>query len=212
MVLLWQATDSYTPPFYRGKALPTTGSEIKVVALPEIKVGTSMSNPKNLVYVWKKDYTNQPDAGGYGKNSFSYVNDYLQKSNTISVTASTLDSRYSSGDDITLGVFEPKIVFYKNDPSLGTLWESAVLDGHRVMGNEVIQAAPYYISPKEILIPTLTWDWFINDFEIAVNGFRKDLFPITTQTGTSGTSTIRLEVNSSEKIFETATHEVNVEF
>ena len=34
MILLWQATDSYVPPFYRGKELPTAESEVKVVAMP----------------------------------------------------------------------------------------------------------------------------------------------------------------------------------
>jgi len=33
MVLLWQADDSYVPPFYEGKALPSPNSEIKVVAM-----------------------------------------------------------------------------------------------------------------------------------------------------------------------------------
>jgi hypothetical protein len=36
MVLLWQADDSYVPPFYKGKAMPSAQSEIKVVAMPEI--------------------------------------------------------------------------------------------------------------------------------------------------------------------------------
>ena len=53
MTLLFQANDSYVPAFYRGKALPTLGSEIKVVAMPEI------GNPKNMTYAWQKDYTNK---------------------------------------------------------------------------------------------------------------------------------------------------------
>src|ERR1035437_8597866 len=91
MILLWQANDSYVPPFYRGKALPTPDSEIKVVAMPEIKSGSSLVDPTNMTYAWKQDYNNMQDASGYGKNSFSYVNDYLESSSNISVVASTID-------------------------------------------------------------------------------------------------------------------------
>src|SRR3989344_3085342 len=70
MILLWQATDSFVPPFYKGKALPLADSEIKIVAMPEIKssVGGALVNAKNMTYAWKKDYTNDQEASGYGKN------------------------------------------------------------------------------------------------------------------------------------------------
>ncbi len=87
MVLLWQALDSYVPPFYRGKALPSIGSEIKVVAMPEIKNKTRTVNPRNMTYAWKNNYTNDAEGSGYGKNFFVYTNDYLESSDNIGVTA-----------------------------------------------------------------------------------------------------------------------------
>src|SRR3989344_8042891 len=68
LALLWQANDSYVPPFYKGKALPSSGTEIKVVAMPEIRVGATTANPKTLSYDWKKNYSNSPADSGYGKN------------------------------------------------------------------------------------------------------------------------------------------------
>jgi hypothetical protein len=212
MVLLWQANDSYTPPFYRGKALPAEGSEIKIVAMPEIKSGSGIVNPKNMVYAWKKDYTNNVDGSGYGKNAFTYINDYLENSNTLSVTASTTDQQYSSQKSIDVGTVQPKIVFYKNDPTLGTIWEHALSDGHRIIGDEVMQAAPYFISPGDIRIPTLIFNWFINDYQVAVANFTKNLMPLAVQAGTSGTSKIKLEIESTDKIFQSSGGEINVEF
>jgi hypothetical protein len=52
MVLLWQANDSYVPPFYKGKAMPSPESEVKVVAMPDVV------NSKNMTYSWQKDYNN----------------------------------------------------------------------------------------------------------------------------------------------------------
>jgi len=212
MVLLWQANDSYVPPFYRGKALPTAGSQIKVVAMPEIKSSGRVTNPKNMVYTWREDYTNKPDASGYGRNFYTYINDYLEEANTISVTASTVDQQYSSERNINIGTTTPKILFYKDDNTLGTLWDSALGDGHRVVGEEVIHAAPYFISPPELRIPTLIFDWFINDYQIAVPNYRKNLLPLRTETGTSGTSKIKLEITSTDKIFENAKGQINLEF
>ncbi|KKR43168.1 MAG: hypothetical protein UU10_C0026G0002 [Parcubacteria group bacterium GW2011_GWF1_40_6] len=212
MALLWQANDSYVPPFYRGKALPTMGSEIKIVAIPEIKNGAQTVNPKNIVYAWKRDYTNKQDSSGYGKSSFTYVDDYLEDSSTIGVTATTTDQKYSSAGSIVVRTTNPKILFYKRDLTLGTLWEKALANGHIIQGNEIIEAAPYFISPKEIRIPTLVFNWFINDYQIAVPSYKKNIMPLAVQSGTSGTSTVKLEIEDTYKIFGGASKELEVQF
>jgi len=212
MVLLWQADDSYVPPFYRGKALPTPDSEVKVVAIPEIKNSSQMVDPANLVYAWKQDYTNNVDGSGYGKDSFIYVNDYLDSSNDIEVTASTIDQQNSAEASLDINTYQPKIVFYKNDPDLGTIWGQALSDGYKIQYQEIVQAAPYFISPKDIRIPFLTFNWSINDNPITVPDYSKNLMPLKVPTGTSGTSTLKLEIDNTEKIFETVTKEINLTF
>src|SRR3990167_3192742 len=54
MVLLWQANDSYVPPFYKGRALPTPDSEVKVVAMPEIKSGSGFVDSKKMTPIWEQ--------------------------------------------------------------------------------------------------------------------------------------------------------------
>ncbi|MEK7471200.1 MAG: hypothetical protein AAB623_00945 [Patescibacteria group bacterium] len=212
MILLYQAMDSYVPPFYKGKALPSPDSKVKIVALPEIKSGSNLVDPKNLTYTWTKDYNNNQDDSGYGKNSLTYINDYLDNSNNIGVTAGTTDQKYSSTGSINVGMTEPKIIFYKNDAKLGTIWEQALSDGYKIIGDEIIEAAPYFISPSDIRIPTLTWDWFINDETVNAPIYRKNTLPLKAQAGTSGTSKIRLEINNKYKIFQNTVKEINVDF
>lgn len=212
MVLLFQAKNSYTPPFYKGKALPSPDSLVKVVTLPEVRSGSGLVNPKNMTYFWKEDYNNNQDGSGYGKNSFTYVNDYLEDSNNISVTASTVDQKYSLSASLDIGMTNPKILFYKNDARLGTIWEQALGDSHKITGSEVIEAVPYFISQNSLRTPVLTWDWFINDNLANTVNFRKNLLPIMAQKGTSGTSRIRLEINNKEKLFESASREITVSF
>lgn len=212
MTLLWQAKNSYTPPFYKGKALPSPDSPVKVVALPEVRSGSGLLSPKNMTYLWKQDYNNNQDGSGYGKNSFTYINDYLEDSNNISVTTSTIDRKYSSTASIDVGMTNPKILFYKNDLTLGTLWEQALGNSHKIIGGEIIEATPYFISQSSLRTPILTWDWFINDQRVSPPVYRKNTMPLRAQTGVSGTSRIKLEITNKEKIFESASKEINVEF
>jgi|SRR3989338_274485 len=212
IILLSQANDSYTPPFYRGKALLTPGSEVKVVAMPEIKVGAGLANPKNMTYAWRKDFTNDIGASGYGKNYFTYISDYLDDSNYIEVTATTLDQKYSSLANITIGMTQPKILFYKNDSAIGTIWDRALADGHKIEDKEIIKAIPYFISPKNIRNPRLIWNWFINDSQVYNQSFQKNLMPLQVGEGTSGTSRLRVEIENLDKIFQTANKEINLEF
>lgn len=213
MTLLWQSNDdSYVPPFYKGKALPTPDSDVKVVAMPEIRTSAGLVDSKNMTYAWKKDYTNNVDGSGYGKNSFIFTNDYLENSNNISVTASTIDQRYSNRANIDIAMFEPKILFYKRDNTLGTIWEKALENPHRIQEKEIVEAAPYFISPVYLQSPTLIWKWFINGSLVNLSGSRKNLMPLQTESGVSGTSKLRLEIENRNKIFSTTNKEINIEF
>jgi hypothetical protein len=212
MALLWQANDSYVPPFYKGKALPSIGSEIKIVAIPEIKSGFRTVNPRGLVYTWKKDYTNDADASGYGKNFYIYNNDYLENSNTIGVSAATTDQKYSSSGILTVGTFEPQILFYRADPETGIAWERTLENGYTISGEEIIAAAPYFISPKEIRAPSFSWDWSINGTYIAAPTFKPNFLPLQAQTGTSGRSNIKLELTNKYNLLTSVKKEIGVEF
>jgi hypothetical protein len=212
MTLLWQATDAYVPPFYKGKSLPSLEGDIKVVAMPEIKSGVGYADAKNMTYSWKKDYTNAQSASGYGKNYFLYTNDYLDGSNIVSVTASTIDGKASSTADITIGTVSPQISFYKKDPALGILWENTLENGHRIVGSEVVIATPYFIIPKQILTPTLLFNWSINGNTVPVESYAKNIMPLQVVEGTTGTSVLRLDIESTDRIFQTASKAINVEF
>lgn len=211
-VLLWQVKDSYAPPFYKGKTLPSAESLIKVVALPEIKSDSGAVNPKSMTYVWKKDYTNNPGGSGYGKNSFTYLSDYLDDSNNVEVTAGTIDKKYSSKASVNIEIIKPKIVFYKKDIRLGTIWELALSDGHKIMGEEVVEAAPYFISQNDLRMPDIIWKWFINNESVSAPIYKPNTLPLAAQAGTSGTAKIKLEINNARKIFENATKEINIIF
>lgn len=212
LTLLWQAEDSYVPPFYKGKALPLPDSKIKIVAVPEIRSGGNLINPKNMAYSWKKNYSNEQGASGYGKNSFVYNNDYLESSDTINVLATTVDQKYSTEGTIVVRPANSKILFYKKDNELGTLWEKAIGNNYRITQDEILLAVPYFISPKNPQNPILTWSWSINGSPVYLSGLTKNLIPLKVQSGVSGMSKLRVEIENKYKIFQTVSKEINIQF
>ncbi|MDQ5883288.1 MAG: hypothetical protein QG654_201, partial [Patescibacteria group bacterium] len=87
--VLWEVSGGYEPPFYKGKIVPTKGSKIKVVAIPQIKNEKGIVlDAKNFIYAWRKDGSNFPGQSGYGLNSFVYSPAILDRNNSIEVSAS----------------------------------------------------------------------------------------------------------------------------
>jgi len=212
MILLWQANDSYVPPFYKGKALPTPGSEIKVVAMPEISVNKKLVNSKNMTYAWKQNYNNMQSSSGYGKNFFTFINDYLEGSDNVSVVASTVDQQSSSESNISINTTNPEIFFYKKDTAMGTLWEKELSNNHTIIGEEVIVAEPFFISPRDYRRPDLLFYWSIGNRSVSVPNYLKNIMPIKAGENASGTTKIKLEIENTDKIYQTAKKEININF
>ncbi|MCK4918418.1 MAG: hypothetical protein KAS02_01375 [Candidatus Pacebacteria bacterium] len=118
--LIWEA-NTFTPPFYKGKALNTHQSVIKIVALPNfIKNGVKI-DPKELIYLWKKDWKISSKDSGYGKNSFSVIGPDFLRESIISVEVKTLDETIKNKKNILIKNNIPEIIFYEDHPLLGII-------------------------------------------------------------------------------------------
>jgi len=210
--MLWEAYDSYTPPFYKGKALVTSQGTLKIVAVPSIMNQNGKVNTNNLSYIWKKDSKTQSDSSGWGKNYFIFQNSYLDKGNIIEVRASDISGGASASGKITLNTTNPKILFYKNDPSLGVKWETALSNGFTINSNgETITVEPYFFSPKNINSADLVFDWSLNGEKIQTPD-PKNILSIKPEAGQSGSATIKVVVNNIKTLFQSLEKQINVQF
>ncbi len=212
MDLLWQAEDSYVPPFYRGKALPGPDTFVKVVAMPEINTGSSTLDPEKMTYAWNVDFSNLPDQSGYGKNFMVYKNNYLDTSDSVYVTAASTDGKYTSDARLSIAMYSPEIIFYDVDPGLGVLWDNVLQDYFKVSSEASVRAAPYFISPVDIRRPDLVFDWSINDTHLSIPNYAKIVLPLKTEAGSSGIAKLGLDITNTGKIFEEASKEIYVQF
>ena len=95
---------------------------------------------------------------------------------------------------------------------MGTMFEKAVPDGYKIEEADTLEAVPYFISPNNPLHPFLIWTWFINDSPVSLPQISKNSIPLKAEEGVSGTARIRLRIENTEQIFQTAEKEINVEF
>jgi hypothetical protein len=200
--LLWQATDSYTPPFYKGKALPSTEGIVKIIALPTFQVGTQTVSPKNVIYNWKRNFEPVTAASGYGKNVISIKQSFLTDEERISVVANEPTEGATAQASFLIKPFDPKIIFYKKDPLLGIDFHNGIDTVIDLSTNDTtLVAVPYFVSPKNILDPDLSYAWKLNDSEISTPAIKNQI--VLRGTEEPGSATLELVIESAKKLFLT---------
>jgi len=202
--LLWEAVDSYVPPFYRGKALLSSEGKIKVTAIPNITTPSGVKlKTSDFSYDWKRNFEVDQGASGYNKNSFTFLNNYLEGIENVSVSASSVLGTYSAEGKTVITPSTPKIVFYEHDPYLGVRYNKAIMDGFTMKNKELqITTIPYFFSAK-IDSSDLRYNWSINNSPISAPATPNNL-AVKVGDGTGSQAKISLSVDNLSKLFQTA--------
>lgn len=160
--MIWEA-DTYTPLLYKGKALYTAGSPLKVVAYPTVFVGGALVPASKLSFQWRHNDTPDPASSGLGKNIFSFTGDQLQREETVSVSIYSGNAIVARGD-VTIPASSPKVIFYPQDPLRGELLGSAFGTQASLPQTETtFKAEPYFFSARSVRNGELQYNWTLND-------------------------------------------------
>jgi hypothetical protein len=195
--ILWEA-DTYTPPFYKGKALPTSQSFIKVVGVPFFisKSGKLASN--NLLYAWKKTYTMNPNDSGVGKNIYLYRGTYTFNENTIETTVSSADGSLSVSKKTKISIYEPKIIFYEHKPLEGVRYEYSLGGTFDIKEKEItLRAEPYFFSFSNADNNGADFSWNLDGKKLETNPDKKSEFTLRKPENGNGHSGISLKISNS---------------
>lgn len=207
--LLWEAPDSYVPPFYRGKALPASEARIKVVAMPFMKSDDVRLKAENLIYNWKRDLDLITSASGYGKNSYTFIYDVFSESERIDVEVSPLEGRTRASGSISIRPFATKILFYQKDDLEGIRFQKALgISFDLIRDTATIIAQPFFFSPKDALDRKLDYSWSINEEKIETPIQKNELVLRIGERG--GTATLSLTIDHIKKVFQEATAEITI--
>lgn len=208
----WEAR-TYTPPFYKGKALFTHQSNVIFVASPNLMFNGQFIPKENLVYTWTKNGTVLGDQSGYGKYTLSLTGSIISRSLDISVSVQDSKSGVSAFENISLDPKEPEILMYKNDPLYGTQYQKALSGTIPLISNEItLEAIPYYFSTNNTtgfnsLLPT----WSINGTKTTDNNL--SLIKTFRKVGDNfGISNIGLSIQQNQRILQFADKILSIDF
>ncbi|MCC7469579.1 MAG: hypothetical protein IT284_00320 [Bacteroidetes bacterium] len=206
--IVWEALDSYTPPFYKGKSLPISQSQIKVSAIPVIKNGnTTLRNPGDFAYTWRKDGTNFPGQSGLGKSSFSFSHQTLDKNNKIEV--SVTDGTRTASNVLTIAPYSPEIIFYEVDRNTGLpKYQEAFGNNKNIKQSRVsVIAEPFFLSKDYLKNTTIKTLWQLNGQQ--VNSPIKNNLVIDA-TNTLGNISVSFSYDDTKRLFRDSSFSTNL--
>jgi hypothetical protein len=203
--MLWQAIDSHTPAFYKGKALPIQEGRIRVVAFPNT-VNVSKANKKTLVYGWSRNNSAVQSASGFGKDSFTFTNNVLVNTENIKVSASNTDNSFNAIGNLRVNISQPKLVFYKKSPINGVLYDEALVGSATMIEDEMtVVAEPYFMNRNS---SDLIYNWKINNNLIDTPSKRTELTIRPSSRG--GYATVGLSIESATKLFQSVANNIKI--
>lgn len=210
--LLWEAVDSYTPPFYRGKALPSYDSIVKVTAISDIfDASGSKVNSNELVYSWSLNGRNRDlsEYSGYGSTTAYAFASFLNKGHLVSVAITNISRGIDARKTTLFSLHDPEIIFYKKEPLGGINYEVAVTSRTSIDQNGAVRlvAEPYSFDMRNGF-SDLSLNWRINNNPLQnTEGVNRGEIPIITQN--PGLSKLSLEI-STDKILQKAQKDLDI--
>lgn len=166
--LLWEAADSYTPPFYKGKALLSTNGLIRVTGIP------SAAAPKQLVYTWSRNNSVLNTSSGYGKASVLMRNSELESIERISLEASS--GSFTGSAALTLTPGEPSVVAYQKDEGFIDYANGTSNSVTTSQNGLVLHFEPYFFSVPLSLANSLAISISENDNDVTNTDHPNELY------------------------------------
>jgi hypothetical protein len=152
--LVWEA-DTSVPPLYRGHALYTPGSTLKVVAFPTVIVGGKKVAAESLSYQWSINDNPVPASSGTGKSTLSFIGDQLNDGESVAVDVYFGSLKVGRGE-LTIPAAQPQILFYNKDALRGIVWDQALPSAIALNATEItIFAQPYFFANNG----SWSWNW-----------------------------------------------------
>lgn len=157
--LVWQS-NTYLPPFYKGKAWMTRESDVKIVAITH-----GIDVPDNqLRFRWRFNGPVASNQSGVGRNTFTLEQSLRQ--NSVGVEVLEPDGRLVASNSITIPLKTPQLIVYQNHPLWGIMFNDAIPNNTAVVENSAsLLAVPYFFSTESIN-GILDYHWSINGNDV----------------------------------------------
>jgi hypothetical protein len=207
-------SNSYVPPFYRGRALPSEGSSVLVMAVPRLlRADGSFVAASSLTYTWKRNGSTIVSASGKGKFVATFPSPVLFGTDTISVDVRTSDGSLTGSASTNVSSVRPLLLLYEDHPLFGVTYHKALGAETFVPESEAtFIAVPYFASVASPNDTSLMYDWVVNDQPIPPDTVKRSAITISSAGYATGDAFIRLNLSQSQNPFFSAHGEWNISF
>jgi hypothetical protein len=152
ITLTW-STDTYIPLNYPGKALPTRGSIIEVVA----NIDSPDIDPQKVIYYWFLNDRIQKLASGEGKQVFKFnIGESITRKHLVKVEIRNREGTLLGVSSyLSLKPEEPQIILKTKKPLPSLL----ALKQYQISANQEVNfvAQPYFFNIKEVAELNYSW-------------------------------------------------------
>ena len=195
-------SDSYTPPFYRGRALPSAGTSIRLQAIARfVRSGGTLVPQNQITFTWKRNGQVVGNVSGQGKSSAALPAPSLFGTDSISVEAVSADGTFSGATSIRIPSTEPILTVYEDHPLFGLLYHSALGTQTFIPETEMtFVAVPYFAQATSPNDPRLEYAWRVNGKAIPADSTKPSEVTINSN-NTPGTALLSLELTHVSNFF-----------
>lgn len=213
-VELFQQSESYTPPFYKGRALSPLEGDITMIAMPNLVTssGVRLSSP-NLVFKWKRNGRVLGNDSGVGKNTLTVEGPRLSGERLlIEVEVSSPENNLTASRSYSVQVANPEIVFYESNPLLGESLHRAISGTYALDKDELTLVAYPYFFDKNILNNfEARFSWRINGVVVSPTEASQNIIALRKPEG-PGVSVVSFKIENTKKLFEVAQKSLRINF
>ncbi|OGG48773.1 hypothetical protein A2704_03590 [Candidatus Kaiserbacteria bacterium RIFCSPHIGHO2_01_FULL_54_36b] len=205
-------SDSYTPPFYRGRPQAGAGTNIRLQAVPRFRRAGTTFPASELVYTWRRNGEILGSFSGRGKSTAILPMAHLFGTDTISVEARSADGAISHTTSLSFSAAEPILTLYEDHPLYGILFHRALGASTFIPETEMTFAAvPFFAQALHAYDPRLNFAWRVNTAEIPTKRTEPNKLTINAE-NSSGVAFIELGITHATNYYLDAKGAWNVTF
>ncbi len=165
--LLWEAPDTYAPPFYKGKSLPGPESLIKFVGIPSATPTFGQSGAKQVSFIWQRNSQVSGSSNGKGRDSYTILMDSLKNSELIEV-ATNYSGKVASAES-EFKPFDLNLSIYPLSSGGEPFITRALRSGDSINRESSFFAAPYGAHPKYLDSQNIKFLWDVAGNNVSPN-------------------------------------------
>lgn len=208
LALTWFA-ETYTPKWYRGKALPTPTSIVNIIAIPRIAFGGNTIPSSALTYTWGLD-DDDIALSGAGENVFRVkLSEVPKQTHDIRLAVEDPDKRIKKEARLFMVPQDTAAGIYRSSPLGGVDPRSALASTPAApRGTFDLIAEPFYfpVSSKK----SLAYNWNVNGLNSAGSPDNPDVLTLSTNENTGEQILISLSIDDGSPFVSAATRALSL--